>query len=194
MTSQFARSRMARTLVRRRVLVLLAGASLVSAQPARCAERAAEELQIAFLFNFAKFTEWPSDPAAAGTPFRICVLGDGTENGHDQALTNRVIHGRRVKVVKLELDDDRHRCHVLLLRGLEPLALARALESVRGASVLTVGESDDFLDQGGIIRFVMEGNRLRFEIQLEHAAIAHLKLNASLLALARKTLGARSSS
>ena len=173
-------------------VVALLAAWLFVGHPAGGGETAAEDVKLAFLFNFAKFTEWPEPAPATEVPFVIGILGEWPAAAQGEGFGGRTVHGRKVQIVRLGLKDDLRSCQVLLLHNLEPREVAHALEAVRSVSVLTVGDSDEFLDEGGIIRFVMEGMSLRFEVHLENAATAHLKLNSGLLALANKVRGRRS--
>ena len=161
----------------------LALAITAAAQSPRAPEY---QVKAAFLYNFAKFVEWPS-PAFPGpsTPFRICVLG------HDpfgDALTNIVqgksISGRPIVAIVLPPAAEIRPCHVLFISHTDSAILKAALDRMRGLPVLTVGESADFLALGGMINFVLQEDRVRFEINLAAAEHHHLKLSSKLLAVA----------
>ncbi len=80
-------------------------------------------------------------------------------------------------------------CHVLFIGEGEKRQLASVLANVKGSPVLTVGESQRFVNQGGMIGFCLEENKIRFEINLESAEKAQLRISAKLLALAKTVIG-----
>ena len=149
------------------------------------------ELKVAFLYNFAKFTVWPSEALApTGQPFTIGIL-DGASGEHrlDGLVKGRTVHGRPIRIVRLSAEDDIRGCQLVFIAGQTKQALARLLDAARGTSLLTVGEAEDFLDRGGMIRLSLVGERLHFEIDLEHAALSRLEFSSSLLALALDVRG-----
>jgi hypothetical protein len=137
-------------------------------------------VKAAFLFNFAKFVEWP--PAADAGPLQICVAG---RNVFGDALAETVrgenIHGRPLAIrVILEPEPG---CHIIFVpRG---AATAAYLRSARSSPSLTVGETPDFIAMGGIVNFVQEGTSVRFEIDPDAAERVGLRISSRLLRLAR---------
>jgi hypothetical protein len=137
-------------------------------------------VKAAYLFNFARFVEWPAD-AQAG-PLTICVAGRAVFGDVlDETLRGETIDGRGV-VAKVLLEPEPG-CHVLFVpRGATATAYIRAAQ---GHPVLTVGEAPDFLALGGIANFILEGNNVRFEIDAAAADRAGLRVSSRLLRLAR---------
>jgi hypothetical protein len=171
----------------RRVLIiacLLAGAVTAAAQPPRAPEY---EVKAAFLYNFAKFVDWP--PRAfpdSSTPLRICVLGrDPFGDTLSRIGQGKSISGRPITSQAVRSSADARPCHILFIGSSDPAFLKPALALLHNLPVLTVGESNDFLSLGGMINFVLEQDRVRFEINLEAAESHHLKLSSKLLAVAR---------
>jgi len=159
---------------------------LVASAAARAQDVPLEyRVKAAYLFNFAKFVEWPA-PAATG-PIAICVAG---RNVFGDALAETVrgeaIDGRPFAVrVILEPEPG---CHIIFVpRG---AATAAYLRAVRTSPALTVGESADFIEQGGIVNFTLEGANVRFEIDPQAAERAGLRISSRLLRLARGPGGA----
>lgn len=141
-------------------------------------------VKAAYLFNFTKFVDWPSEAFASGSPFTICVA-EVSPFGSALATTlaGETVVGRMLafRVV----GNDASSCHILFVpRGVSPTPYVR---SIRTEPVLTVGESPNFLKQGGMINFVLEDGRVRFEINQEAAARSQLKISSRLLRLARVT-------
>ena len=172
--------------VLRTLLVLLLVAAAVAAG---ADDRSDLEYQVkaAFLFNFAKFVEWPADAfATPQAPVVICVLGtDPFGDSLDQVVRGETVNGRPLAVRRLRQLLQVRECQIVFLAGAERRWQDELLSSIEGASVLTVGEGDGFLNGGGIIRFVLEENRVRFDINLGAAEASRLKLSSRLLRLAR---------
>jgi hypothetical protein len=161
-----------------RVAVLLVALTL-GVRPAIGQDVSLEyQVKAAYLYNFVKFVQWP-DTARPG-PLIICIAGRnpfGTvlaETIRDEVVNGRTLASRTI----LEPDPA---CQVLFVPDGAPPAYLRA---ARGTPTLTVGESPDFLEQGGIINFVKEGPNVRFAISTEAAAEAGLQVSSRLLRLA----------
>jgi hypothetical protein len=165
------------------LIPLLSGAL----KPARC-QATAEEYQIkaAFLYHFAQFAEWPAGALnAADRSLNLCIL-DG--NPHLPELRNAIegkpIGSRVFHVRQLSPAQDIQGCHILFLSRDEARRQSAMLKSLRGLPVLTVGETANFLTDGGMIRFHLKDNKIRFDINLGAADLSHLKISSRLLLLA----------
>jgi uncharacterized protein DUF4154 len=144
-------------------------------------------VKAAFLYNFAKFIEWPPPTfAAPDTPYSLCVLGqDPFGEDLDVAAGENTVQGRRIVVKRLSDMKGITGCHILFVSNSEKRKLAAILEALGDAPVLTVGEDGEFTRMGGCLRFFLVENRVRFEINLPATERARLKVSAKLLALAR---------
>jgi len=172
------------------VLALVAlslAAALLTPGRAGAAEPAADlesEVKAAFLYNFAKFVEWPPE-ALPAAPVTFCVYREDPVGASLEALTRgETLNGRRLVVRRLRDFLQVRECHVLFLNAAEKGHLPEALSALHGAGVLTVGEGKDFLDKGGMIRLFLEQNRMRFDINLDAAETCALKISSKLLRLA----------
>ena len=154
------------------------------------ASRAADEsleyqVKAAFLLNFIKFTEWP--PAAfedSASPIAICILGDDPFGRTlDQIVEGEVIDGHKVIAQRIKRAPAPKSCQVLFMSkpGKETLGILPGL----GSGVLTVGEGDAFVRDGGMIAFVIEDRRVRFRANQAAAENAGLKLSSKLLSIAK---------
>jgi hypothetical protein len=145
------------------------------------------EVKAAFLYNFAKFVEWPeSSFADAQSPLTICILGtDPFGHTLDDALEGKMIGNRRVKLERLKDPALVRQCHIAFVGSAEARHLPEIESRLRGANVLLVGESDGFAEGGGVLQFIIEDSHLRFVINANAAQRADLKLSAKLLALAK---------
>jgi hypothetical protein len=144
-------------------------------------------LKLAFLYNFAQFVQWPLDSlGATGEPLCICVAGDNPFAGQlEQSLDGRAVAGHPIALRSLQPGEDPHACRIIFVRSAEMKAVPRILASIRGLSILTVGEAKGFAEHGGMINLTQEENRLRFEINLDAAQQSRLKISSKLLALAK---------
>jgi len=145
------------------------------------------QIKAAFLYNFAKFVEWPTDAFAdPRAPIVVGIVGeDPFGSVLDKIVLGKTVNGRVLEIKRLKPGPDLRNCHILFLNSSEKKHLAPILESLQGSSVLTVGETDRFAQSGGVINFIFEENKVRFEINSETAARAGLKISSKLLALAR---------
>jgi hypothetical protein len=144
------------------------------------------QLKAVFLFNFAKFVEWPPQAFAdTHDPFTICVLGD---NPFGSALDDEV-HGKTVAYrpisIRLVSNSQQARtCQILFVSASERKRMHGILEALRNCCVLTVGDTEDFTENGGIVQFRMKDARVRIEINAEAAERVGLRISSKLLSLA----------
>jgi hypothetical protein len=146
-----------------------------------------EQVKAAFLFNFIKFVDWPNGVfAGKNSPFVIGVIGDGPFGKEiRESLQGKTISGRELQIRKITRPGEIRGMHALLVCASEVGIMPEVLASVKGTPVLTIGEMDQFGQQGGIINFYLQDNKVRFEINLDAADKARLKISSQLLSLAR---------
>jgi hypothetical protein len=143
-----------------------------------------------FLSKFPIFIEWPENALLTGhAPFLICVFGDFPFGTLLAEITRgTTAHERRVEIRWVRKEQELTSCQILFVSRSEQKKYGQVLEAVRGQSVLTVGETAEFLNAGGIVSFSMEGEKLKFDINLDEANRVHLRFSSRLLALARRVL------
>jgi hypothetical protein len=150
---------------------------------------AAGEYQIkaAFLFNFAKFVEWPPSSFPDGsTPLRICVLGrDPFGEELRNIIMQKKVSGRTLEVDQVVDPKEARNCQILFIASSEKTPVNQILQALRGANVLTVGDTKGFVQQGGMINFVLENDRVQFEVNPKAAEQAGLKISSKLLSVAK---------
>jgi hypothetical protein len=144
-------------------------------------------VKLAFLFNFSKFVEWPSgsfrSPAA---PLAICIVGhDPFTQDIELDLRTRMVGVHPVEVLTLKPSDTLNGCHIVFIPATEKDQAGKIVGSLKGASTLTVGETEGFAVSGGIINLTVEGNRVHFEVNPLAAQRAGLKISSKLLSLAK---------
>ncbi len=171
-----------------RLTLVVLTAGLVQAHAAASAINE-YQLKAAFLFNFAKFVVWPATAFhSADTPFQICVLGENPfGSALDEAVRGMEVAGRSFAIRKISEARQAPDCHILFIGASERKRSRAVLEDIKGFSILTVGEADDFLANGGMIRFKLKDAQLRFEIDADAAARQKLKISSKLLSLADAT-------
>jgi hypothetical protein len=157
------------------------------AHAASTASVPADELRVAFLYNFAKFTEWPADAwSGSDAPFVIAIEGNSTfAHLVESAMRDRTIHGRRVEVRTVDASTSSDRCHLLYVAEANSTTLERVVAARKPRPVLTVGEGARFLEAGGVVGLVESQGRIQFEIDLDRARRNGLDLSSKLLALAQ---------
>jgi len=149
------------------------------------------QLKAVFIYNFAKFVEWPADTFPdPKSPFVIGIIGeDPFGNYLEETVKNKFMNEHPFTVRHVRLLPDVVKCHILFVADSERKRLPEILNGIRGASVLTVSDLDRFLESGGIIRFYMEGNKVRFQINNDAAKRVGLKISSKLLRLGSRTEG-----
>ena len=165
-------------------VALLVRATCLTAAPAPPNEY---EVKAAFLYNFARFVEWP--PAAVGAPdqpFVVAVFGDDPFGATlDHTLSGKTLEARPIVVRRLASLDEAAQVNILFIGASEKPHVARVLRTLSGTHVLTVGEMSGFAELGGMIGFRTERQRIRFDINVGQASRAGLKISSQLLKLAR---------
>jgi hypothetical protein len=144
----------------------------------------APALKAAFIYNFAKFTEWPADGLPNAEPFVICVLGDSAvADALEQTVKGRMLAGHNITVSHVAPVGGTRVCPVLYVSGMTTAQAARAVSGLRDAPVLTISDVEGFADAGGIAQFFFERGRLRFSVHIDSAKRARLQISSRLLAL-----------
>jgi len=161
----------------------LFSASGLHAQRSKPAEY---EVKAAYLYNFGKFVEWPAKIKAANAgAFTICVLGqDPFGVTLDATIAGETIDRKSVVAKRISKPQDAADCRILFISSSEESQLKQILATLDKTSVLTVSDMLQFTRRGGMIQFILEENRVRFEVNLTTAERAGLTLSSQLLKLA----------
>jgi len=142
-------------------------------------------LKAAFIFNFAKFTEWPAD-LSTDVSLVICVLGDAAVGDElERAVKGRVLAGHGITVSRMAAGGLQDACNVVYLSGMTTPQAAPLVAKLRDLAVLTIGDVQGFIEIGGIAQFRFEQGQLRFSVCLASVKRARLQISSRLLALAR---------
>jgi hypothetical protein len=164
-------------------VLLVASGTAAAAQTPAATEY---EVKAAFLYNFAKFVEWPPEALAApSAPMVIGVLGtDPFGHTLDRIVADKQIGGHPLVIKRLKDASEAEGCQIVFVGTADRAALKRLVQSNARHAVLTVGEIEGFTQEGGIIQFVIQENKVRFQINAAAADKAGLKISAQLLKLA----------
>ncbi len=149
------------------------------------------QVKAAYLFNFAKFVEWPANTfSSPDAPLEICVMGLNPF-GHalEDSIAGKTVSGRRIEISYKADAAGARSCQIVFIAVSDKQKMRQILPQLSDASVLTVGDTWGFTDDGGIINFVSDGDRIRFEANLDAAEHAHLKISARLLSVAKAVVG-----
>lgn len=136
-----------------------------------------------FLYNFAQFVEWPADAfETPESPLIIGILGlDPFGRSLDDMVRGEKVNGHPLVVKRFRRIQDIDKCHILFISGSEGPRTEQVAEALKGRSVLSVCDWEGLARRGAMIRFVMERNRVRLQINLESAKAAGLNISSKLL-------------
>jgi hypothetical protein len=168
-----------------RVAAVLAAACLLCTSTGRAQDVTESSLKAAFIYSFAKFTEWPQDALPSTAIFSACVLGDSpTRDALERTVKGRLLVGHSISVSQVQLNGELRSCHLLYVSGITLAQVRAVVAALRGAPVLTISDLDDFVRQGGIAQMFVENGKMRFDLNLEVARRSRLDLSSKLLVLA----------
>ncbi len=162
-------------------VALLAMSIGVGAQPV-----SVTAVKAAFLYNFAKFAEWPPDALAPGQRLSLCVVGaNAVADALREVINGRPVESHELTVEIVKADGPIRSCHLLYVSDLDAKRSTQLLETLKGASVFTVGDGDKFAELGGMAQLILEDDRMRFAINIRAADHARIHLSSKLLRLAK---------
>jgi hypothetical protein len=143
-------------------------------------------VKAAFIFHFAQFVDWPPGVLInTDSSLILCVFDDEPRRQEFQStIEGKAIGARVLHVRQISQSQEVQGCNILFLSRDEARRQTAILKSLRGMPILTVGETDNFLSSGGMIRFHLDEDKIRFDINLDGAESSHLKISSRLLLLA----------
>jgi len=170
--------------------------------PARADYQPTSEYQVkaAFLYNFVKFVQWPEEkPADSNDVITIAVIGNHKFGNAFESVKGKKVRDKKVVVKffpRFDNTEDKNafkKCHLLFICPSEKHHLNDILEIAGKANILTVADMNGFIDDGGIIQFITQNKKVRFQINLSAAKRAKLKIRSQLLRLAKKVVEEKTS-
>lgn len=144
------------------------------------------ELKAAMLYNLTQFVEWPASayPNPQG-PILLCILGrDPFGSFLTSTVLKQTVNGRHLLILHPLHDSEARGCHVLYISSSERKITTQIFSTLNGSNVLTVGEMTDFAAHGGMVQFSLQEQQVHFEINLDVASRAGLRISSRLLMLA----------
>lgn len=187
---------------------------LFSADNTKSPEEMEFEVKAAFIFNFMKFIQWPADKDLTSNavdrdkPIQIAILGKNPFSSAFQQILNKNINGRTIQLLELESFEQFRRsypnnesalsayeqtyleglrkCHLLFICESEKNVADDLVTIAKGNALVTVSDIPEFASGIGMIGFVMEKQKLRFEINLDAVGNENIKISSQLLGLARR--------
>lgn len=169
------------------VLLCLSLVPRVHAQSSDSNESSEYLIKAGFIYNFAQLVQWPAGTfAQADSPIVIGIFGPDPFGGIiDRVIENKKLDGRSLVVKRLKRGASIKDCNILFVSAAEASHLDEVIQSTKGMPILTIGETPGFAAHGGVINLTLEGNKVRFEVNIDAAKQANLSISSRLLALAR---------
>jgi hypothetical protein len=168
------------------LLAMIAAFAAPTEIRAQSASQREYEIKAAYLYNFINYIDWPAGalPAAGGT-ITIGIVGENPFGSALDPLNGKQIKGRTLVVKQVSSPKDLEQCQIVFVCASEKSRLGEILGQLKDARVLTVSEIEGFAAQGGIINFVSERNKVRFEVNPDAAKRTGLTISSELLKLAK---------
>jgi hypothetical protein len=166
-------------------ILLIIAASLIPGAPARSLEGTEYQIKAAMMLNFIQFIDWPDDPDLPNNFLTIGIIGEDDFKDSLDSIEGRIVNGKQLTLRRFNCIHELNQCQILFVPESESYRMKEILTFLKGVPVLTIGESDRFTQMGGIIRFYIEENHVRFEINKAAAIYSKLKISAKLMEIAR---------
>jgi hypothetical protein len=142
-------------------------------------------VKAAFLYNFAKFVDWPGGSLPENSSvLNLCVMENSPLGMAVESVQGNTVKGRKIVVNYINKPRDTSSCQIIFVGSSDKKHMRTLLNSVSGKNVLTVGELEGFAKRGGIINFIIVDNKVSFEINVDAAKRAGLTISSQLLKLA----------
>lgn len=164
------------------VLILAFGSTAALAQTSANREY---EIKAAYLYNFINYVNWPDSALPTGQSITLGVVGENPFGEALDPLNGKIVKGRKLVIRKAATPEERKACQILFISPSEKSRMPDILAELKDAKVLTVSETEGFAARGGIINFIEERNKVRFEINPEAARRTGFTISSELLKLAK---------
>jgi uncharacterized protein DUF4154 len=144
------------------------------------------EVKAAFIHNFTKFIDWPSEAFEGNnSPFKIGILGTGPIDKPLLNLNGKKAQKRSLEVSRLQNLNDVSQYHIIFVNSSENGSIRPILGALKGTGILTIGDTPGFIEHCGIINFYLKSGKIRFEVNIEASQRENLQISSKLLRLAR---------
>jgi len=142
-----------------------------------------QEIKAGLLYNFLKYTNWPPAVMNDGSSTAVCIFGNDPFDGYLQPMAGRTVNQRQITLRMIHRIEDAGTCHLLFINADEKGHWLQLLDSLKGKSVLTVSDFDDFADSGGMIEFGKKDSHINVNLNMEAVTGARLHVQDRLLKL-----------
>lgn len=143
------------------------------------------QVKAAFLYNFMKFIDLPDEAFKDTSNITVCMIGEDPFEGNMELLRGKPVKNRAVTVKHIKAVHQATDCHVLYISPSEKENITQILKETEGRSLITIGDTEGFAQQGVIINFFLEQDMVRFEINTNAAKAAKIQISSKLLKLAK---------
>lgn len=143
------------------------------------------QVKAAFLYNFARFVDWPSQAHRPGN-LTLCIVGTNPFGSAINVIAGKPVGNDKLSVRQASPDNVAD-CQIVYIAGSDSATLDKVLASIRGRPIITVGDAKGFADGGAVFNFYSEDNKIRFEINIDAARRTGLSISSQLLRLGRIT-------
>jgi hypothetical protein len=144
------------------------------------------QVKAVFLFNFTQFVEWPAQVfQTPQTPIEIGILGQDPFGSYlDQTIAGEKVNGRSLIVRRYHGIDEIKTCHILFISKAEAANIGEIISALKDRNILTVSDAANFIQEGGMVRFITVNNKIKLQVNPEAAKAAGLAISSKLLTLA----------
>ncbi len=142
-------------------------------------------IKVGLIYNLIQFIEFPDETTDNNTrPFVIGIAGKDPFGKEMAVIDGKIVNNRKLEIRYFPEGQNLANCQVLFINVTEKEQLESILDNVEKASVLTISDIEGFAHSGGMINFIKINNKIRFEVNLEKARQAGLKISSHFLKLA----------
>jgi hypothetical protein len=142
------------------------------------------QVKASMIYNFLQFISWSPESLPPSADIAVCIVAPDKFGAAIDELANELVQGRRLTVRRMSALDEIEQCRVIFVDAEETARFAPVFAEMQARSILTIGESEDFLSKGGVINFLTENGKLRFEINHRAALDSRIQISSKLLRLA----------
>jgi len=164
---------------------------MICAGECAAAERTPGEYEVkaAYVRNLLNFVEWPKPLFAKADAVTMCLLGRLPDRNAFDELQGQDAIGKKLTIRHIDSIADSGPCQVLFIGPSEERDLPRIVRFLQGTGTLTIGDTPGYAQNGVIINFYLDQNKIRFEINAASARKTGLSISSKLLKLANVVYG-----
>jgi hypothetical protein len=176
-------------MIRNVTFCLLLSLTTVCFSPVNAEQTVTEQsLTVAFLYNFLKLAEWPDDNQSR--KLTVCVSQKNNIESEIEGINGKSIQNKTIQTLFIDIDHNGSKCQLIFISREEDAShIQKWMKDTEKSSTLLVSNIESFLDMGGMIALINNGERLQFEVNLDRVKESHIKLSSQMLKIARHIRG-----